>query len=447
MSGTPHGTTRPTAHGTTRPTAHGTTRVGGRTARRRLAALALAVLAIPAAFAWGCAGPRHVTEPSVTGLPAGAAVRPHPWYTRAHHAGGTFRNLSPSLPRPSFARVAAWVITRRVLGRAFSRADETPTAVVPLSLSALRVRPERLRATWLGHATVYVQTPGLDLLLDPVFSDVVGPLPGVGPDRRTALPIPLDSLPGVDVVVVSHDHYDHFDRASVRRLAERFDPVFLVPLGLGPYVRAWGARRVAELDWWQYVDLPSGAGGSATVRFTCTPSVHNSGRRAGAFDRTLWAGWHVAEQGTAGPVRPLALFYAGDTGYGPHFAAVRERLGPPDIAVLPVGAYEPRSMTGAYHVTPEEALQAFVDLGGGERLAPGEARHALGVHWGTFELTDEPFDEPPLRLAAAADRAGLGARVHTLAVGGRFELGRDGRPLLHGSPLTSTQLHPHQILP
>ena len=412
--------------------------------------LALAALAFPAAFVWGCAGPRHVTEPSATGLPAGVVVRSHPWYTRAHHAGGTFRNLSPTLPQPSFARVAAWIVTRRVLGRAFSRADETPTATVPLDPAALRVRPERLRATWLGHATVYVQTPTLDLLLDPVFSGVVGPLPGVGPDRRTALPVPLDSLPGVDVVLVSHDHYDHFDRASVRRLVERFDPVFVVPLGLGPYVRAWGARRVAELDWWQYVDLPGGAESSAPVRITCTPSVHNSGRRVGAFDRTLWAGWHVAEQPAVAPargatpeaasVRPLTLFYAGDTGYGPHFAAVRERLGPPDVAVLPVGAYEPRSMTGAYHITPEEALQAFVDLGGGEQLAPGEARHALGVHWGTFELTDEPFDEPPLRLAAAVNQAGLGARVHTLPVGGQFELDRDGRRLSSGDSLSSTHV-------
>jgi N-acyl-phosphatidylethanolamine-hydrolysing phospholipase D len=371
----------------------------------------------------GCVGPHHVTEPSASGLPGDAEVRSHPWYSRAHHAEGRFQNVYRALPQPSVVRVAAWVLTHRVLARPFGLRDDRPTPSVAVDSSALGPRPDGLRATWIGHATLYVQTPELDLLLDPVFSRVAGPVSFAGPDRRAPLPLNVDDLPGVDVVLISHDHYDHLDGASIRRLVERFDPVFLVPLGVGQYVRRWGGRRVAELDWWQYVDLPgatTGAGVQASFRFTCTPAEHNSGRQIGAFDRTLWAGWHVerrrGEKAGDGPT----LFYAGDTGYGSHFEAVRVRLGAPDVAVLPIGAYAPRSITAPFHVTPEEAVQAFIDLGGATPSVPGRPRALVPVHWGTFELTDEPLHEPPLRLGMAADRAELHDHIQFLPVGGHF---------------------------
>jgi L-ascorbate metabolism protein UlaG (beta-lactamase superfamily) len=392
----------------------------------------------------GCGGPLHVTAPSTTGLPAEVTVQSYPWYTRDHHAAGRFQNIHRGLYSPSFARVAWWILTKRVLGRPFRRGDR-PIPARSLDPTTLVPRPDGLRATWVGHATLYLQTSELDLLLDPVFSRVAGPVPFAGPDRRVRLPIEMADLPRVDVVLISHDHYDHFEKRSVNRLAERFDPVFVVPLGLGSSVRTWGGRRVVELDWWQYVDLPArrapavpsalvpDAAGSAAeeivYRIACTPAEHNSGRRIGAMNRTLWAGWHVTRYAipddaprdawarTALVPDSLAIFYGGDTGYGSHFAAIRHHLGTPELAILPIGAYEPRSMTEAVHMTPEEALRAFSDLGGGGVAPSGTPPHLLPVHWGTFELTDEPLHEPPVRLARAADRLGVADYVRVLAIG------------------------------
>ncbi|MEM1271757.1 MAG: MBL fold metallo-hydrolase [Bacteroidota bacterium] len=284
-------------------------------------------------------------------------------------------------------------------------------------MERLRQRPEGIQATWIGHATVYVQTPDIDVLFDPVFSHIAGPLSFAGPDRRSALPIDIATLPRVDFVLISHDHYDHLDKASITRLSAQFDPVFIVPLGLGPYVREWGGRRVAELDWWQYVDVPAPEAGRAMYRFTCTPAVHDSGRRVGAFNRTLWSGWYVERLAPNQKDLPLKIFYAGDTAYGPHFGEIHERMGSADLAILPIGAYAPRSMTAASHMTPEEAIQAFIDLGGASQDAAGRAPDLLPVHWGTFELTDEPLDEPPMRLTAAAESAGVQDQVHILGIG------------------------------
>lgn len=357
----------------------------------------------------GCA-PTLVVEPSLSGLPDEVVVQHHPGYDRAHHTGRGFRNVHDGHPSPSGWRVAGWV-----LGRPFAGTKGEPPAVVPVDPAVLQERPERFRATWIGHGTVFVQTSDLNILIDPVFSHRVSPFSFVGPARQVALPAEIADLPGVDAVLISHDHYDHLDRATVRALAERFDPVFYVPLGLGPYVRSWGARRVAELDWWQYVEVDG-------YRFTCTPAEHNSGRRLVGRDRTLWAGWFVERVGaTDGGLR---LFYGGDTGYGTQFTAVRERLGVPDVAVLPVGAYAPRWMMAPNHITPEEALQAFLDLGGAEP-APG-GRHMIPMHWGTFALGDEPLSEPPVRVRSAADGEDVLARVHLLTVGGMVEVAPDG---------------------
>ncbi|CAN5516351.1 MBL fold metallo-hydrolase [soil metagenome] len=369
----------------------------------------------------GCA-PALVVEPSLTGLPPDIRIDQHEWYTTAHHTGRGFENVHNGAPKPSRLRIVTWV-----LSRVFAPKDSDPPPAVTIGAEAIESRPEHIRATWIGHGTVYVQTPDLDFLIDPVFSERVSPFSWVGQSRRVPLTTELDDLPRLDAVLISHDHYDHLDQLTVEALVERFNPVFFVPLGLGPYVRSWGAERVAELDWWQFVEM----GG---YRFTCAPAQHNSGRRLAGGDRTLWAGWYVEPLDSE--ARPgLRVFYGGDTGYGTQFDAVREVLGEPDLAILPVGAYAPRWMMAAKHVNPEEAVQAFTDLRGDAPSPHG--RNMLAMHWGTFALADEPLREPGRRTLAAADSAGLSERVQVLPIGGAIEIASDGALFRIAGPVES----------
>jgi N-acyl-phosphatidylethanolamine-hydrolysing phospholipase D len=194
--------------------------------------------------------------------------------------------------------------------------------------------------------------------------------------------VPLDALPPLDFVTISHDHYDHADLPSIEALAARGVP-FIVPLGLGELVRNAGGRAT-ELDWWQHTTV-------GPVAVHCAPTQHFSGRSLTDGDRTLWAGWMVVG-------RTRRFYHGGDTGYFDGFRAIGERFGPIDLAALPIGAYDPAPIMRFVHMTPEEAIQAALDL---------RATTAVGMHYGTFDLTDEPLDEPPRRFHAEATRRSL----------------------------------------
>ena len=256
--------------------------------------------------------------------------------------------------------------------------------------------PERgIAATWSGHSSVVLQLDGRTYLLDPVWSERVG-----GVVRRLTAPgLAWEHLPPVDGIVISHNHYDHLDAATVKRLP-RGTPV-LCPTGVGPWFRSRGFTRVHERSWWEAAELDG-------HRLTCVPAQHFSGRTLWDRDRTLWGGWVIEGH------RGSRAYYAGDSGYFRGFREIGEAFPGIDLALVPIGAYLPRWFMQPVHVDPPEAIQAFLDSG---------ARTMLPVHWGTFRLADEPLDEPPKALQQAWREKGLDpARLLLPALGERVVL-------------------------
>ena len=280
----------------------------------------------------------------------------------------------------------------------------TPAPVVP------RAPADDLTVTWIGHASCLIQLGGHNILTDPMWSGRASPVQWAGPRRLVPVPMSMDALPPIDVVLISHDHYDHLDRTTVRRLSRLHGAaVWFAPLGVGQRLRRWGAADVRELDWWQSAT----AGG---IDVSCTPARHFSGRTLWDRMATLWCGWTIATGGRR-------AFFAGDTAYHPEFAEIARRHGPFDVAVLPIGAYDPRWFMAGVHMDPEDAVRAYRDLVSVH--AEDRAPVMVPIHWGTFRLTDEPLDEPPVRLRNAWAGAGLpDERLWLLAHGETQRRGR-----------------------
>ncbi len=241
------------------------------------------------------------------------------------------------------------------------------------------------RVWWLGHATVLLRLGGLNIITDPQLSERASPFSFVGPKRFVAAPSDVPHLPKIDVLLISHNHYDHLDSPTVRALL-RANPSMAcyLPLGLKPWFEKRGAQNVYELGWWQ-------KHGFQDLDIHCVPAQHWSAR--GLFDRnqTLWCGWVVKGHG-------LNFYFSGDTGYSPHLQEIASRLGPPDLAALPIGAYEPRWFMRPQHVDPPEAVRLHREL---------NVRHSLAIHWGTFELADDSLDAPVIALREALRQSDL----------------------------------------
>jgi N-acyl-phosphatidylethanolamine-hydrolysing phospholipase D len=243
-------------------------------------------------------------------------------------------------------------------------------------------------ATWIGHATTLIQVGGLNVITDPVFCERAFPVQWIGPRRVMPPGLARDTLPPIDAVLLSHNHYDHLDRHTVKWIA-RNNPLarWIVPLRVARYIRRWGAKEITELDWWQSAQL-------GALKVTSTPARHFSARTFWDRNKSLWSGF-------AFEVNGKRVWFAGDTAYHPEFTRIGEVCGPFDFMMVPIGAYEPRWFMRIVHVNPEEAVQIYRDVTSSH---PASKPVMLGIHWGTFRLTDEPMDEPP-RLASESWRA------------------------------------------
>jgi L-ascorbate metabolism protein UlaG (beta-lactamase superfamily) len=319
-----------------------------------------------------------------------------------HCDGRVFFNPGPPMKR-NLGRLLRWKMGNTAK-RWPAQVEITPQLPPPMPGG------NRIAVTWIGHATFLLRTSQGTFLTDPVWSERAGPLT-FGPKRAHAPGVRFDDLPKVDYVLLSHDHYDHCDVVTLRRLAERDAPRVIAPLGHRDLLEASRHHpdKIIELDWWQSLDpttgkivpLPDAKASSAAkpsfaaplgFRITLTPARHWSNRVTGSLNGRLWGGFFLN-------LGETSAWFAGDTGYDEQFfRAIRERLGAPQLGIIPIGAYEPRWFMAPMHCNPAEAVQIHQDIG---------ARRSFGMHWGTFQLTDEGRDEPPQALAAALNAAGL----------------------------------------
>jgi L-ascorbate metabolism protein UlaG (beta-lactamase superfamily) len=252
-------------------------------------------------------------------------------------------------------------------------------ADVEQSVPPRRVEGSGLRITLVNHSTVLLQQPGSNILTDPIWSKRASPLSWIGPRRRRKPGVSWDDLPRIDAVLISHNHYDHLDLPTLRRLAARGDSIFIVPARAARLLRSEHIVPAHELDWGESLSLPG-------FTIHCVPALHFSSR--GIYDRntTLWCGYVIEH-------RERVIYFAGDTAFGRHFAQIREKFGSPRLALLPIGAYEPRWFMSPVHMAPYEAARAHEILG---------ARTSIAIHHGTFQLSDDGIDTPKKRLSECA---------------------------------------------
>jgi L-ascorbate metabolism protein UlaG (beta-lactamase superfamily) len=289
-----------------------------------------------------------------------------------HFDGKRFYNPDAS-QEPGLLDVLRWKLT--------SRPQPSPSFIpdVEQSVPPRRVEGSGLRTTLVNHSTVLLQQRGSNILTDPIWSERASPLSWIGPRRRRKPGVSWEDLPCIDSVLISHNHYDHLDLPTLRRLAARGDSTFIVPAGGARLFRSENIGPAHELDWGESLSLPG-------FTIHCVPAVHFSSR--GIYDRniTLWCGYVIECQ-------ERLVYFAGDTGFGRHFSQIREKFGPPHLALLPIGAYEPRWFMSPVHMDPDEAIRAHAVLA---------ARTSIAIHHGTFQLSDEGINTPKQQLIACA---------------------------------------------
>jgi L-ascorbate metabolism protein UlaG (beta-lactamase superfamily) len=293
-----------------------------------------------------------------------------------HFNGRTF--FTPGAPPPkTLWQALGWMIKRRPAP--WKREPAAVSLVPPLQVK------EGLRVTLVNHSTVLIQTAGLNTLTDPIWSERASPFSFAGPKRFADPGFPLDKLPPVHLILISHNHYDHMDISTLRAIHRDHEPQVLTPLGNARYLRAAGIRNAHEMDWWDSRDISGG------VTVHCSPAQHFSSRSLFDRDRALWCSFVI--ETPAG-----RIYFGADTGFGPHLLATKQRYGDFRLALLPIGAYEPRWFMGPVHMSPDQAVEAHTIL------APEQT---IAIHHGTFPLADEPQHEPRERVQKLATELGV----------------------------------------
>ncbi|MEJ4044469.1 MBL fold metallo-hydrolase [Erwinia sp. SLM-02] len=324
----------------------------------------------------------------------------NPWYDPAlsHHTPDGFCNPEPELRQAG--DLQRWRRERKEQGLpkppAQGYAQFTRQWWQPADLSG-----DADAVWWLGHACLLLRLDGRYTLIDPALSSRASPLPFAGPQRKTPPALMIEDLPGLDTVLISHNHYDHLDRPTIKKILRRFPQVrFVVPLGLATWFQRLGAVNVEELDWWQ-----SARAGELT--FSAVPARHWSMRTLRDRNRSLWCGWVVKHP-------RFNFWFSGDSGYSDNLLEIPRRLGPFDLAALPIGAYAPKWFMRGQHMDPDQAVSLHKAMG---------QPHTVAIHWGVFELADESLDEPPRVLRQAMGRGGLDSdRFQAWRIGARVLL-------------------------
>ena len=338
-------------------------------------------------------------------LTACSSINPYFDPALPHRGQDGFRNNYPTARENSYWRWQ-WERWRDGLPRPPANGYRFPMAEPEVAF--LRANKSETTVTWIGHATVLLQVGGQNILTDPHLSARASPVSFAGPPRRVPPGLTAEQLPHIDAVMISHNHYDHLDVETITRLAAQAGgpPRFYVPLGLQRWFNALSITTVTELDWWESREL-------AGLKIHFVPVQHWSQRTLADRNQALWGGW-VIEHPT------LRFFFTGDTGYSQDFKDIERRFGSFDLAAIPIGAYEPRWFMAPFHVNPAEAVQIHLDL---------RTRYSLGIHWGTFEMSDEALDEPPIVLQQELAKRGIAPD--------RFFVLRHGETWRVGAPLAT----------
>jgi len=300
-----------------------------------------------------------------------------------HYEGGTFQNLIETNMDMDFKNIMKTMY--QFITGAPNRTPEKPLPIIERASKEIAGYSGAARLMWYGHSSFLLQLDGKNFLLDPMFGKVAAPHPWLGSNRyNSVLPIEIDSLPSIDGVIISHDHYDHLDYGSIKQLIDKTDHFYL-PLGVGAHFREWGVEesRITEFNWWDETTIDS------DLQLAFTPSRHFSGRGISDRNATMWGSWVIKG-------KKVNLFFSGDSGYGPHFKAIGEKYGPFDLALMECGQYNQK--WAAIHMMPEETAQAGVDV---------DAKKLMPIHWGAFTLSLHAWDDPVKRVVPAAEALNL----------------------------------------
>ncbi|KAG0211761.1 hypothetical protein BGX33_004103 [Mortierella sp. NVP41] len=347
-------------------------------------------------------------------------VNPWPSFIR-HGTLDTIRALVFDFDRKQAAVTAQTQLPKILnVNKALLDTFSYPKKQTPQEGQGVTSGPEQITTTWLGHACFLVQVNGVNVLFDPVFSDRCSPSQLAGPKRFTPPPCKLDELPRVDIVVISHNHYDHLDLTTIQKLQKDHKPFFYVPLGNKAWFHSIGIKdKVTEWDAHEHSFHDDKSG----IKVLCTPCQHFTGRSLTDHYKTLWASWVIETIPKTTEEKPVKVFFGGDTGYRyvpkgadenamphcPAFKEIGDRVGPFDLSMIPIGAYSPRWFMSPIHCSPEDAVRVHEDI---------KSKRSVGMHWGTWVLTDEDVTEPPKRLEAEMKNRGHDPNTfNTLSIG------------------------------